>query len=250
MIFLKRVNKWGKKLPVFTWFLILDILCLCFLIYSFSFRMQARDTGRNIGESSGFYAGRAIGSLEGWTKGAAEAYAAGTEAGSSAIDTEAEISNTIKEVGKLEVLVASGTYSDIISIGNAPDYAALLSQKYNAVFTVDLEKATINLQKDGLHIQLDQPVVEFIPDGFIEKKNEYQKERLISQPGSAEEGYIATDNSLREITEKAQQALQNNSSLQDAARVSAEIQLKQLVETVSLGKPEVFVEYRGGATNA
>ncbi len=212
--------------------------------------MQARDTGRTIGESPGLYAGRAVGSLEGWTKGAAEAYAAGTEAGLSAIDTEAEISNTIKEVGKLEVLVASGTYSDVLSIGDPLDYAALLSQKYNAVFTIDLEKATISLQKNGIHIRLDQPVVEFIPVGNVEKKNEYQRKGFLIQPGSAEEGYIAADNSLRMITEKAQQALQNNSSLQKAARVSAETQLDKLVRTVSLGKPEVFVEYRGDAENA
>jgi len=239
-----------KKIPSIAWFIIPCVLLICVFGYALNFHIHAQATGGMIGESTGTLAGRAIGSLDGLTRGQIEGYEAGKEEGLSAKDTTAELATKIKEVEHLEVLVASGTYNDVLSIGpNRDDYAAQLTQKYNAVFTVDLGTADIVLQSDGLHIVLDQPVVEFISIGDIEKKNEYQKKGVIVKTGSAEGGYTAADNSMNEIVIKAEERLQSDESLMSAARSSAITQLTQLVNAVSLTKPEVFVEFRGGGSN-
>ena len=237
-----------KKISVVGWMIIPCILLLCLFTYSLNFRINAQSTGGALGETTGKLVGRAIGSLEGITKGEPAGYAAGKAAGLSANDTSAELAGKIQEVEKLEVLVASGTYSDVLSIGkeDSPDYAALLSQKYNAVFTVDLATAEINLEPDGLHILLEQPKVEFIPIGDIEKENEFQKKGFIFETGSAADGWKAALNSMDQITVKAQEQLQTNESLMNAAKSAAVTQLTQLVNAVSLSKPEVFVEFKGG----
>ena len=155
------------------------ILLICVFVYLIIFSSRAKTLGSAIGENSGVLAGRAVGSLEGLTKGQIEGFEAGKEEGLRAKDTTAELATKIQEVERLEVLVASGTYSDVLSIGENPiNYAALLSQKYNASFTVDLGTAEIELKNDGLYILLDQPMVEFVPIGDIEKKNEYQRKKF------------------------------------------------------------------------
>lgn len=244
----RRLKDGIKKIPVAGWFIIPCVLFLGLFVYSLNFWMNAQSTGGAFGEASGKLAGRAIGSLEGLTKGQLEGYAAGKEEGLSANDTTAELAGKIQEAEKLEVLVASGTYSDVLSIGKeeSPDYAALLSQKYNAVFTIDLSSAVINLEDDGLHILLEQPQVEFIPVGEIEKVNEFQKKGFVFETGSAEDGWKAALNSMDQITVKAQEQLQNNDSLMQAARSAARTQLTQLVNAVSLSKPEVLIEFQSG----
>lgn len=244
------LKKGIKKITLRAWFIVLCVLIVCLFIYSLNFRIHAQSTGGMLGGGTGKLVGRAIGSLDGMTRGQLEGYEAGKKEGLSAKDTTAELAGKIQEVEKLEVLVASGTFSDVISIGeDKVNYAALLSMKYNAIFTVDLDTADIVLEEDGLHITLDQPVVEFIPIGEIEKKNEFQRQGFIVEPGSAEEGYIAAENSMNAMQEKAQQKLQEYEALMKAARNYAETQLTQLVNAVSLTKPEVFVEFRGGTEN-
>ena len=125
-----------KKIPVTTIPVILCVVMLCALVFLINYRINAESTGNMVGEGTGTLVGRAVGSLEGLTVGQIEGHQAGKEAGLSAKDTTAELSGKIQEVEKLQVLVASGTYSDILTVGD--DYAALLSQQYNAVFTVDL----------------------------------------------------------------------------------------------------------------
>ncbi len=237
-----------KKIPVAGWFIIPCALLICIFSYSLNFRTNAQSTGGALGENSGKLVGRAIGSLEGITKGQVEGYAAGKEEGLSAKDTTIELAVKIQEVEKLEVLVASGTYSEVLYIGkkDSPDYAALLSQKYNAVFTVDLSTAVINLENDGLHILLEQPKVEFVPVGEIEKVNDFQKKGFMFKTGSAEDGWKAALNSMDQIPIKAKEQLQTNESLMKAARSAAETQLTQIVNAVSLSKPDVLIGFQGG----
>ena len=217
-------------------------LALAFII---KFRLNAQSTGSMLGEETGTLVGRAVGSLEGLTVGQREGYEAGKEQGLSAEDTTAELSGKIQEVKKLEVFIASGTYSDVLTVGdkNNPDYAALISMKYNAVFTVNLETAEIDLKTDGLHILLDQPELEFNPIGEIEKRNEYQRH---GWTGSSEAGYEAAINSTNELKIRATEKLAEDESLIDSARNSAITQLTHLVNAVSLSKPKVFVEFRSG----
>ena len=248
--FYETIRNWLKKCSPSELYILAGVLLVCVFAYSVNFRIHARDTGGMIGENTGKLVGRAVGSFDGLTEGRREGYKAGKEEGLSAKDTTAELAGKIQEAVKLEVLIASGTYSDVIIEGdNHIDYAALLSQKYNAVFTVDLTTADIELKDDGLHILLDQPVVEFITEGDIEKKNEFQRHGFIVKPGSADDGYNAANNSINEISEKAQERLQNDESMMATARSSAKTQLVQLVNAVSLTKPEVYVEFRGGVDN-
>ena len=215
-----------------------------FLIFAINFNNASRDIGGAMGSGAGTAAGLAIGSMEGLTVGQLEGHEAGKQKGLSAEDTTAELATKIQEVSRLEVLVASGTYSDVMKIGD--DYAALLTLKYNAVFTIDLDNADIQLKNDGLHILLDQPVVEFFPVSEPEKRAEYQKGSFVIQTGSAEEGFDALNNSADKIKEEATQSLQNNEGLMKSARTAGIDQLIQLVNAVSLSKPQVIVEYRGG----
>ena len=240
-----------KKIPSIA-FLIVFCLLACFTFaFSIGFWKDAQATGGMFGGTTGKLIGRAVGSIEGITIGREEGYKAGKEEAQRVKDITADLSNRIQEVKRLEVLVASGTFSDVLSIGEGKlDYAALLSMKYNAVFTIDLGKAEVELVKgEGLHITLDPPSVEFIPIGAIEMKNEYQRPDFIIKPGSAEDGYIAAHNSMNAMKDKAQEAFANNKGMMQAARTSAVTQLKQLVHAVSVNKHEVFVHFRGGAQN-
>lgn len=229
------------------WLFLLCLLAIVFAVLSLLFWVRARSTGERMGEAAGTQVGRAIGSLDGLTRGQLEGSEAGKAEGLSAKDTTADICGKVREVEKLEVLIASGTFSDVLSIGTNPvDYAALLSMKYHAVFTVDLETADITLREDGLHILLDPPEAEFIPVGEIEKRNEFQRPGFLFERGSAEAGYIATDNALNRLRPKAQERLQNDEALIESAKASAVTQLTQLVHAVSLTNPPVIVSFRGG----
>lgn len=234
-------NKLLKKIPIANIPVILCVILMLFTVYAVYFRVTAESTGNRIGESTGTMVGRAVGSFEGLTAGQAKGYDDGRNAGLDAEDTTAELAGKIQEVKKLEVLVASGTYSDILSVGD--DYAALLSQKYNAIFTVDLSTADIELRDDGLHIVLDLPSVDFIPIGDIIKVNEYQKYGFT---GDTEAGYDALNNSANQIEDNATKKLAEDASMMTAAKASAEKQLISLVNAVSISKPKVFVEWRGG----
>ncbi len=230
-----------KKIPPTTIPMLACVVLLCALAFIISYRVNAASTGGLIGQSTGTMVGKAIGSLEGLTVGQRDGYAAGKAKGLSAEDTTAELSGKIKEVAKLQVLVASGTYTDMITVGENEDYAAIISQQYNAVFTVNLATANIELREDGLHIELDQPKAEFLPIGEVSILNEYQKH---GYKGSAADGYTAAINAINKLKEEGMKAFAGYDSMLQASRVSAEEQLIGLVKAVSLSKPEVIIEWR------
>ena len=235
------IKKIYKKIPPVALPLIFCVALLCLMLFLISFRINAASAGSLIGEGTGTLVGRALGSFEGLTTGQIEGHNAGKEKGLSAEDTTAELSGKIKEVKKLQVLVASGTYTDILTVGEKKDYAAILSQQYDAVFTVDLATADIDLKNDGLHITLDQPKVEFEPIGDYAILNEYQKNGFV---GDADSGHLAVINSANQIKVKAADMLATDVSMTAAAKTSAENQLVSLVKAVSLSKPEVIIEWR------
>jgi len=237
------MKKWWKKIPSDAYPIIGLVALAVVLGFLISVHFNAQSTGRGLGEGAGMLVGRAIGSIEGLTVGQIEGYNAGKAAGLSAEDTTVELSGKIKEVNRLQVLVASGTVSDILTVGNleASFYAGLISMEYNAVFTVDLATAGIDLRSDGLHILLDQPRVDFNPDGEPVIVDEYQTH---SFTGSVDAGHEAYINSTSQMRSRAVEKLESDTSMMASARISAIIQLKQLVKAVSLSKPVVFVEFR------
>lgn len=237
------IKKIFKKIPPTAFPLLGCVLLMCVLIFIINYRINAESIGDKIGNTTGTIVGKFIGSLNGITEGHADGYEAGKEDAISAEDTTAELTTKIKEVSRLQVLVASGTYNDIIKIGDKddPDYAAIISQKYNAVFMVDLATAKIELKEDGLYIQLDQPSAEFIPIGEITMLDEYQKR---SYTGSSKDGHTAAMNSINKIKEEGMRKFDDYGSMIIASRTSAEKQLVGLVNAVSLTKPEVIIEWR------
>ena len=234
-----------KKLSLNTILAGVCILLAVLTVWMIFVRVNAQKNGDAVGQAAGTIVGRAVGSFEGLTKGQVEGYKAGKEAGLTTEDTEAELSGVVREVGKLQVLAASGTYSDILNVGK--DYAALLSQKYNAVFTVNMNTAEVKLDTDGLHVLLDLPEVEFIPDGDISKVAEYQKSNFT---GSTEDGYNAVNTAANQIKKAAEETLEGDESMMEAAKNSATKQLEQLIKAVSLSQPTVIVEFRGETEDA
>ena len=224
---------------------IICALCALLLIFMVYFRCNAQSTGEKIGQSAGIAAGRAVGSVEGLTAGQAEGYAAGKEAGLNAEDTEVEISGKIKEVQNLQVLVASGTYSDVLKIGT--EYAALFTQKYEVIFKVDLSTADIRLDKstNTLEITIDDPEAEFHKKGDAEIEKEDGEKHLYSE--NAQEGYDSAIKSIGEIEESVIAEFNADNTLMDAARSSAKTQLEQLAKAVSVSGTKLNVEvlFRG-----
>ena len=108
------MNKIIKKVPLSAYLLIPYVLLICLLAFLINSRINAKSTGGAVGEVSGTLVGKAIGSLEGLTKGQYEGYQAGKIEGLSAKDTTVELSGKIQEVQRLQVLVASGKFSDIL----------------------------------------------------------------------------------------------------------------------------------------
>lgn len=245
----KLINK-INGLPRTLRALLLLSIAACVLMFAFKFHSDAKGIGDAIGNVAGWGTGRAIGTVDGLTRGQMEGYEAGKAEGLLAKDITVELTGKMQEINKLEVLVASGTFSDIISIGEDPvDYAALLSMKYNAVITVDLGTAEVTQKSDGLHILLDQPEVEFIPLGEVKKINEFQRPGFISEKGSAKDGYDAADNSLNNIPEEARRKFQEDESLMNSAKLSAQTQLSQLANAMMVNPEPVFVAFRGGTEN-
>ena len=234
-----------KKLSLNTILAGVCILLAVLTVRMIFVRINAQKSGEAVGQAAGTIVGRAVGSFEGLTKGQVEGYKAGKEAGLTAEDTEAELSGIIRESGKLQVLAASGTYNHILSIGN--DYAEVLSQKYNAVFTVDLNTAEVKLDADGLHVLLDLPEIEFIPDGAATKAAEYQKNIFT---GSRDAGEIAYHEAVSQIKEEAEEEFKGNESLMETAKSSAKSQLEKLIKASSLSKSTVIVEFRGETEGA
>lgn len=227
-----------KKITLSTFLIVPCVLLTGVLVFLITFWVDAQSTGSMLGEGTGSIVGRAIGSMAGLTEGQSAGYKAGKQAGLSGNDIEVELSNQIKEMQNLQVLVASGTFSDVQSVGD--DYAVLLSMKYNAIFSVDLSTAKISMKDDGLHILVEQPAVEFIPVGKIEKRNEYQTGKYT---GKAEDGYTASNNKANQMKSRAENELKTDESLQKSARISAQMQIEQFVNAVSVSKQKVFVEF-------
>ena len=149
---------------------------------------MAEKTGKNYGNLVGSSIGFANAMLD-FDKSAEK----GRENGLSAKDICVDIGNEIREMKKLEILVASVKLSDIHKIGEKVDYAALYIGKGEVVFSVDFSKAEIN----GNKILLPLPEGElFIDQSTIEKVSEYQKKIF---NGSAEDGFDAYINSMKKI---------------------------------------------------
>ena len=240
---MKQTGSGFKKLSTFLnpkRLILTGILLILFLVFvwSISLRFRAEAMGAAVGETMGAGSGKLMGSFEALLD-YREAYAEGKEEGLSAVDTTADIVNRMKECGKLEILAAGVKLNDIHSIGD--DYMALYLMKGDAVFTIDLGQAEILEREDGLYITIPEPEMELtVNQNNTEKLAEYQR---YSFSGSAEEGLQAYLNSMAKIDEKSKESIANYEALIQAARDSAETQVTWLVNSISVSKKEVYVNF-------
>lgn len=236
------MGKYLKKLPSFAVPLIGCVLAACFLAFALYYNATAASRGNSIGQETGALVGKAIGSLEGITKGREEGTEAGKAAGLSARDTKADIANEIRKIENLEVLVASVKINDVHSIGENVDYAALYLLKGDVVFSVDLSQAEIEEQGNGIQITLPLPHGKLhIDQSQIKKVAEYQKHFF---SGRAEDGFDAYLNSMLRVYEASTETLDNYDVLIEAAKKSAEKQVRQLALSVAVNTHQVNVNFK------
>ena len=222
---------------------ILFALSLCSVAYVGYLWVNAKKTGATLGDVVGSGVGKTVGSLEA-IHDYKEAYEEGKQEGLSAEDTTVNVSDKIKEIEKLEVLVASAKFKDVHKVGDT--YAALYLLKGDAVFTIDLSKAVIrdNKEENTLYIDIPEPDINLIINpGNIDKVADYQRKWF---NGSSEDGYNAYLNSVSKISENAEESLSNYDSLIDAAKDSARIQVEEIVNSVSVERRNVAVSFMKG----
>ncbi|MDE7416943.1 MAG: DUF4230 domain-containing protein [Lachnospiraceae bacterium] len=243
------MKKLLKILPKEAKYIIPCIVLTGILVFVVSIRMKADYIGNSLGEMTGSSVGKVIGSFEALTD-YREAYAEGKEEGLSAKDTIAEVANKVQELKRLEVLVASVKLKDEHLIGkeDSLDYAALYLLKGDAVFTVDFNETEIRKEGDILLLTIPEPEMELIIDqSKLEKVAEYQK---FFWSGSAKDGFDAYLASMAKVAEETKETLVNYDTLMKAARESAEKQVEQLVNSVSVSEVEVKIEFKEKETGA
>ena len=246
-----------KKIPWQAYFIVVFIIVFCLTVSMISFRARAKNMGNTLGEQTGTAVGRAMGSWSGMTKGWPKGIADAIVDENTIPDAKAEITGRFQEVGKLEVLAASGTYTHAIKVGKDEEviddedvikgdvadvyFAQLLSQEYSAVWTVDLNSVSVEEVDGVLKIEVDQPKVEFNTDGSPDIIGEFEKYK---NWGKSKQGAIVCVNAFNNLIEQAEEEFENDQNMMDSAKESAKKQIEQLVENVSISKPRTIIDFR------
>ena len=208
--------------------LILALIAIIFVVLPIY--RSAQGIGEKVGVASGKAVGVAVGSFKGVTEDYPKGFEEGKEAGKSAEDTRVEMQNSLTEINRLEVLVSSFKVNNYHQFSDK--YAALYLAKAEAVFTVDLSKASVDASDDGmtLFITIPQPDVDvYIDERKTEKAWERQKHWF---SGNAEDGFDIYINSLDQIEKNARLSIQNDEAMMRSARTSAETQIEQIANGV------------------
>lgn len=220
---------------------VLILLAFVFVIGAGLFCYKSVDIGDSIGSGVGKMTGLAVGSYRGVTDGLENGAIAGKEAGLNAEDTTIEIAHVVQNVGNLEVLVANVEIPDYHEVGE--QYAALYLFRGNAVFSVDLTKASISKSEDGeIVILLPNPVaVVNINDSETKLLAEYQRKYF---NGKADDGFQAYLNTLSMIDSISIEKVSNYDVLMDMARMSAKKQVELLSSGVCVNCKQITVLFR------
>jgi len=238
----KTIKKYFEKAPLNALLIICFAVVLCVLAFIIHFRLTASSIGSNIGQELGSAVGIAIGSFEGETKGRREGTEQGKTEGLSAKNTAVEIANKLKQVEKLEVLVAGVKFDNAREIGKTEDYAALYLIEGTAIYFVDLSQAEITQSGDELIVLIPQPEVDpVIDERKVTRLAVYQRH---SFTGKAEDGFDMYGNSMNELRKKAKEELGKDPALMDAARASALKQVEDLAKAVSTTAQTVTVDFK------
>ncbi len=194
-----------------------------------------------IGTQTGGIVGTAIGSYNGITEGLAQGLEDGAADGLSATDITIDIEPQITEVGNLEVLVASITITDTLSIGEA--YKQLYAIQADAVFSVNLTQAKVSYSLEGdVYISIPEPEVElYLNISTSEKLAEVSN---FSFTVSAQDGMTAYLNSMANLQASAADSIDNYDSLMSEARNAAIAQVQQLAKAICGSQKTVYVQFQ------
>lgn len=218
---------------------ILILSAIAFAI-AVSIRLNASMTGSEMGRISGINSGKLAGSIDGLSE-AKEAWEEGKQKGLSAEDIVVNLSNSLSQTEKLEVLVASVKVSDLREVGEK--YKALYLIGGEVIVTVDLSQSTIEYNSENSEwiICLPEPEAELRMDqDKIEKKASYSKRFL---NGSAKDGMEAFYNSMRELSETSVEELSNHDYLIEAAKDSARKQVAELICATMISENDVKIVF-------
>ncbi len=234
-----------------------------YLIPSIRAYRHAEESGNSIGMNVGALTGKAVGSKDGILYGLNEGAKEGKTEGLSAKDTKAVISNSMKNAGNLEVMVAGVKLKNLHQIGKKAEnvtnnqfvnkalelvtsdepYVALYTAKGRIVFAVDLKKTEIQVTDSSVTVILPELTNElYIDQDSIAKIAEYEgKTGNFIFNGSAEEGYDAYLNTMKMTVEKVEETVDNYDYLQEQAYFAAKEQVERLVKSAVLGEKEIVI---------
>lgn len=219
---------------------ILLLLSIAVTCAYFGIFQPAQENAEKIGAAAGGSLGSVVGGAVGSYNGISEGWQSGKEEGLRAEDTHADMNDSIREVGKLEVLCAAVGLRNEHKIGD--DYARLEILLGDAVFTVDLSLASITEPSaQELTISLPSPEMTlYFDESKTQKLADYQAVLL---DGSAEDGFDAAFNSRKKVFEEANETITNYETLMEQAKASAVKNVELLARQISMGEKTVHIEF-------
>ena len=220
---------------------VLLLIAVILAAVSVLFYFQAVNIGESVGVGAGKATGLAVGSFNGVTDGLGQGASAGKEAGLNSEDITMDLTQSIREVGNLQVLVANVNIPDYHELGNK--YAALYLFRGSAVFSVDMTKASVSKTQEGETIILlpEPKAVVNINDSETELLADYQRKFF---NGSADDGFEAYLNSLRLIDQISLEKVSNYEMLMEMAKNSAKKQVEMLSGNVCVNCGQITVLFR------
>ena len=204
------------------------------LVFTFAFPIASMVSGNSFGTA----VGTAVGSYYAATVDMPAAYSQGVEDGLSAKDVRTSIENAIRDVGKLDVLAANATLTDLHKDGES--YAAIYSFGADVIFSVDISQAVVYSGDNQYIIKVPAPVAVINIDSTKTRLEAEYKRFLLD--GSTENGIDAYLNSLKAIQGDAATSLQDYAYLEGQAKASAEKQIRMLYESIT-GNANVEVQF-------
>lgn len=225
-------------------FIAVALLTVSFFALMLPAYKKAEDTGILLGAASGKEVGKFTGSYKGITDGVAE----GKKQGLKAEDISSKITGTMKETSKLEVLSAGIKISDMHEVGEK--YKSLYIIKGIAVFTVDLNKATVANTDDEIIITIPQPEAEIFIDEKETQKIAEQSNLIFD--GSSKDGYTEYISSMNTISKDISSRINEYDNLIEEARRNARNHIERIAYSMcgnSFSYSVKFSSESGGENN-
>lgn len=226
--------------PILKWLIVLFMVV--FTANSVYNYFNAAAIGERIGRETGEMVGTALGSFRGVTAGVKEGYTEGAEDGLDSGDIAADVSNAMRTIGKLEVLIAETKFHDLHRDGDT--YAAIYEAQGTGVFAVDLNDAQIVFDEQERIVSIIIPEPQF--DYYLHETemSKICETGKVSIHKGAKEGAVAYNNSVKKVKENIENYLVGYDMLVENANTAAKNQIKNLVSTIVGDTYVVYVYFR------